>query len=246
MDEKNKNEVMQIEISQKFPVLIDTFNFKTTYKTEQEYGIANYHPLYFGIWTDTIYPYYEIPRYSVPPPSSIIKTSSDTLFKADNELYSDLYKNNYEKYSIYYQVLPLDDYIHWDSSKLEITIDTNTTIRNIDFKKFQDNTFSFYAFPVIISNKTDANIAIGYGSHLALILEALDENGDWKQIENKYTYMCGTGLPIIVLPNNEIVLTSVPIYKGAYLTDLRLKIGNNYSSTFKGYIHLKQFKDKKE
>lgn len=211
-----------------------------------EFGIANYPPLYFGNWADTIYVNYEIPRYSSPPPPPVIITSGDTLYKNENDFYFGTHKDNYEKYSDYYQVIPLDDFTSWDSAVLEITIDTNAIIRNIDYKKFQDNTFSFYAFPLIISNKTDKSVAIGYGSHLALILEAIDENGEWKPIEKRYTYMCGTGLPTIVLPSNEIVLTSVQIYKGEYLTDLRLKIGNNYSSTFKGYINLKQFKDKEE
>ena len=55
------------------------------------------------------------------------------------------------------------------------------------------------------------------------------------------TYICGNGLGKIMLPPNEIVVTSAMIYNGHYKTDLRLKIGKNYSKPFKGTINYRQF-----
>ena len=75
-------------------------------------------------------------------------------------------------------------------------------------------------------------------------MKAKDSLSNWKPVEKKWTYICGNGVGSIILPPNEIVITSAMIYNGGHETDLRLKIGKNYSKTYKGKINYRQFDSK--
>jgi hypothetical protein len=54
-------------------------------------------------------------------------------------------------------------------------------------------------------------------------------------------YGCGVGISSVILPPNECALTFAPIFKGNYKTQLRLKLGENYSNIFYSSINYRQF-----
>ena len=138
--------------------------------------------------------------------------------------------NGFQKY--------IDDYwksikrLKWsDSTIMPIIIDT-TQILEVNNRK---------SFPILIQNNTKDSVLIGYGDRIPLITEALNQNGEWQAIEERYVYMCGTGLNSIILPPNELLISSIFIYSGDLPTKLRVKMGNNYSQEFLGNIHKTQF-----
>ena len=69
----------------------------------------------------------------------------------------------------------------------------------------------------------------------------MDEKGSWRPIEEVYMYSCGNGINDIIFPPNEIIITSVPIYKGKLKTKLRLRYDDTLSQEFYGTINPTQF-----
>ncbi|WP_299884174.1 hypothetical protein [uncultured Lacinutrix sp.] len=97
------------------------------------------------------------------------------------------------------------------------------------------------AYPVFLFNKTNADIAIGFGSLIYMILEAKNEKGEWKPIEKQDYYYCGTGVYEYVLKKNKLCVTAVHKYSGSFKTKLRLRHLGNYSNEFEGYINPSEF-----
>lgn len=97
-------------------------------------------------------------------------------------------------------------------------------------------TFNQESYSVLLKNSDRDTIVIGYGDQVPLIMEARDSVGKWQPIQQRFIYYCSTGLSLIYLPPQECVVTLAPVYKGSYETELRLKLGNNYSKPFKGMI----------
>ena len=62
-------------------------------------------------------------------------------------------------------------------------------------------------------------------------------------IEKMFIFKCGNGINSIMLPPNNIILSSKVIYTGDYKTHLRIKLGDNYSKEFRGAINYSQFKE---
>ena len=120
---------------------------------------------------------------------------------------------------------------NWNNAKIEIQV-SNTSISN--------------SIPVLIRNNNKDTIAIGYGSQIPIVMEALNENYEWKPIQKKFIYMCGVGLSTIILPPGEIAITLAPVFKGFTKTRLRLVLGNNVSKPFWGFINKRQFESKFE
>ncbi|WP_294671690.1 hypothetical protein [uncultured Fluviicola sp.] len=100
-------------------------------------------------------------------------------------------------------------------------------------------------YPVMLTNKDSDTCFIGSLNQLPLILEAKDKQGKWKPIQSRYAVGCGTGVGHVFLPPNYIAVTLVPIFKGKYQTQLRLKCGKNHSEPFNGSINYSQFESKK-
>ncbi len=223
----NSNKV-EIE-SNSFPYLIDTSDFKVSDRYETWLATANYDFLYIGRYRDTIMVDYNL-RFSQPPPPP---PGTDI-----DETYEDKTDNSFQGY--YLDWLAEKNYKYWEESDIEIRIDTSRIINNDDIHVDWDNPY-FKANPVMLINKEVDTILIGYGHFVPLIIEAKDSLSNWKPIEKKWTYMCGNGVGSIILPPNEIVITSAMIYNGDYETDLRLKIGKNYSKSFSGKIKYRQF-----
>lgn len=140
-------------------------------------------------------------------------------------------KNNLQKkYEKYSTENPKYDSKYWGNSKIQIEINKSLKISN--------------SIPVLIRNNNKDTIAIGYGTQIPITMEAQNEKKEWKPIQEKFIYMCGFGLKTIILPPNEIAITLAPIFKGNFKTKLRLKLGDNKSEPFWGYINKRQFESK--
>ena len=112
-------------------------------------------------------------------------------------------------------------------------VDTTQLINNRGYK----------SYPILITNNSNGSVIIGYGNDISVITEAKDTNDIWRPIEQEYVHSCGVGLEYIILPENEVVITSEVIYEGNFSTTLRLKIEDNYSNEFKGKININQFEN---
>jgi len=205
----------------KFPKITDRFKNDTLELTSEIWlNYGDHNPYYFGKLTDSIsLERYLRPMMPPPPPPGADTTQWD--FKPK--------KGKFDEYFLDW--MDNREFERRDSTELFIEIDTTQIINN-DGRK---------AFPVLIQNKSIDTIYIGYGSQIPIITEAKTKNKQWKPIEERYVYMCGNGLHSIILPPNEVVLTSELIYSGNFKTKLRIKMGNNYSEEFNGAINESQF-----
>ena len=202
---------------------VDIFNFKTpivqdileTDKVERNsvwLQFGNYNPIYIG-------------------------PNKDSIYVSD--------RPNLEKYYIYYDYGKL--YNSPDTAGILLLIDTTKIISENSMiweeygNMLSSKVLILKAFPVFVVNITKDTLDIGYGDHLPIVTEALDNKGTWRPIEEPYMYACGTGLNRILLPPNEIVVTSIPINKGKFKTKLRLRYGNILSREFFGTINPTQF-----
>ena len=126
------------------------------------------------------------------------------------------------------------------SAYLRITVDTNHVILNEEYQVVKGDAY-YNAFPVLIENYGSDTVMLGFGDMIPLIAEAKDSSGQWKPIENLWTYTCGTGLSGIFLPPEKIAISSVSIYHGDYATTLRLRLDSIVSNEFQGCINYRQF-----
>lgn len=204
-----------------FPTIIDTLNVPTLYRTRKWISVADYDILYLGYEKD-----------------SIFVQHNDSIYKKNTRYY-----DAYDKYKGYHE------------AKIQLEIDLSQEIKEdtgMEWDEMSNNIFNtdseyYKSYPVIIKNHGKKPIIIGYtgyGEQLPLILEAKDQHGEWKAIEEQPMYSCGFGINPIILKPQEIIVTGVKIYQGSFETELRLgfKYGNIYSKPFKGSIHPNQFK----
>lgn len=205
------------EVEFDFPVFIDKEK-PTEYQVNMIWmNDGNHNPLYFGEIVDTIRVERIFGRLYAPPPPP---GSADTVQIIEG------------KYSNYFlDRMNFREYTSYDSVELNILVDTTQIITNKNRA----------AYPVMIENLHSDTIYIGYGSYIPIITEALNKKGEWKPIEERFIYMCGYGLELIILPPKQIVVTSELVYTGDFKTKLRIKLGSNYSREFTGSINLTQF-----
>jgi hypothetical protein len=98
------------------------------------------------------------------------------------------------------------------------------------------------SYPTFITNISKDTIIIANGRRIELILEAIDSNENWRPIQEDYISFCGNSyLMSTILPPHEFALTLTPVFRGDYSTQLRLKLGSNYSKPFHGKINYRQF-----
>lgn len=204
------------------PVLIDTIGLNKTnfiFEGDDERWItdANYMIYYIGPKKDTLFMYPLLGFYdSSPNDESDYKVETED-YKNPNEAYFvDFFEKSYKKAT---------------DLTTEIRVDTTKQIGN--------------SYPVYLTNKSIDTSFVGFGERLPLILEAIDSTGKWKPIQERFVYMCGTGLTSIILPPNEMVVTFVPIFKGNYKTKLRISDGQNHSQSFEGKLFYTQFERKR-
>lgn len=223
----NETKVDKIQNKEVFPIIIDTLNLNVLDFLKNDtvnatwLSTAQYKFLYIGNLKDTIYIDHFL-SYSPPPPPPP---------NSDGKKY-DLPK--YENKFGYH-------YIEWDAP----TLIKNPKDSKIDIKINTENPTN-NSYPVIVTNLDSDTTIIGYGEYLPLIMEALDSNGIWQPIEERFVYMCGNGVGTIILPPNEIVLTTAPIFNGDFSTKMRLHLYKSdiYSNSFDGKINYRQFESK--
>ena len=219
-DRATNKDIDEVETFQ-FPKITDRFKNDTLELTSEIWlNYGDHNPYYFGKLTDSI----TIERYlrpMIPPPPPPGADTSEWDFEPRKGKFDDYFLDWMDN----------RNYKTRDSANLIIKVDTTQII----------NSNGRNAFPVLIKNITTDTIYIGYGNQIPIITEAKSKNGEWKPIEEQYIYMCGVGLHSIILPPNELVITSELIYTGNFKTKLRLKMGNNYSDEFNGEINETQF-----
>jgi hypothetical protein len=156
------------------------------------------------------------------------------------------YRPNLKKYFVYEEGRM--KFKRPDSTQILLVVDTTRIVSEHAMIWEDDgsmyNEKSFEAFPVFVVNTTKDTLDIGYGDHLPIEMEAINTKGHWEQIEIRYRYMCGTGLNSTLLPPNEIVVTTAPLYHGNYKTKLRLRYHKTISNEFNGKINLTQFESR--
>ena len=211
-----------------FPILIDTQHLAIHYflrpKVKRAWrSTSSYSFLYIGPYKDTI-AVNPVSRYDLAPPPPP-PPGSDPINYPSNFHPKDPLEGYFTAYP-YCESYPLAE-----DTALSIQIDTHLITNN-------------HTYPVLLTNPTSDTIYVAYGRRLPLVLEAKDSLGFWKPIEERFVYGCGMGLRTVFLPPNYIILTEVPIDTGAFKTDLRLKLGDNYSKPFAGSIHYRQFESR--
>jgi len=146
-----------------------------------------------------------------------------------------LYTSNFQDYRT------LDKYPVIDSwaADLMLIVDTTHKIANAD--NYYEPIY-YEAYPVYIVNQSEKAIDIGFANDVKLIMEAKNRDGEWESVEEKFMYSCGVGKIDIILPPNEFLLTSAPVFAGNFETELRLRMDDcHVSNSFKGTINETQF-----
>lgn len=211
-------------------VIIDTVSINNSFITEKWQERENYIINYIGEKKDSVLINHFAYPLPPPPPEFSYDTTIFSLSKKANELFN----KQVEKYICDIDNASNISSIYFDS--IIIYIDT-TQIIGKD---------SYPAYPVIIENKyfDTLRVCYAYDRRIYAILEAKDSIGHWKSLnEENYPH----GLPInkeIILLKDHIITTSVYVYFGDFNTELRLKIGNNYSNVISGWINYNQFNSK--
>ncbi len=97
------------------------------------------------------------------------------------------------------------------------------------------------AYPVFIINIAPDTLYLSHNQYLSIHLEALNPRGKWQRIEQQLFSVCPSGAEIIVLPPGELILTSVPVYKGGFRTKMRLRYGGVCAEEFGGGVEVGVF-----
>lgn len=223
-----KQDVKEIDDLKPFPVVLDTLGIdKFLYSFDDEnptwLSTSNYNFFFIGKVKDTVYlsPFI---NFTPPPPPPPLPSDSKTT----NQTRIPELENPFKQYYIEWD--EERNYKNWTQSKIDIQVDTATRISRL--------------FPIMLTNRDTDTIFIGYGTHIPLVMEAMDSLGNWKPIQERFIYMCGNGVGSIILPPDESVLTLAPIFQGNYKTKLRLTIGDNHSKPFIGFINYRQFQSR--
>jgi hypothetical protein len=208
----------------RFPVLIDTFDVKTNeFIKLSEAERANYMPLYFGEFKDSIVLNYRL--YQSLNRTFRAFNSSDTLLTEEQ-------KKNFVMHSSQVN----EKVILLDSCNLKIEVDTSRFIKNINFYNWRLDHYktpAFKAFAIFVENQDEYCTQIGFGEYLYCHLEQKNDSiGEWMVLDNFPIYGCGTGVPTMYLFPKQIAITSIPIIKELKGERLRIRLGNTVSNEF--------------
>lgn len=125
-------------------------------------------------------------------------------------------------------------------------IDTISARKQIEIRK----RIHYSSYPLYIYNLANSNRKVQRPidtNDLFFILEAKNNNGEWKPIEfhKQVYYNCSHGHRDYVLKPKKYIVSTVRRYKGKYKTKLRVKLVSFqnafYSNVYEGYINYKQF-----
>jgi hypothetical protein len=231
-ESRNPVKTVQKVAEEYFPKAIDTSSFIGKNKSFDEFSTGNYKPIYLGDKQSTLFVDYWIQKYTKDP--NLIKPLSYQVSEYDS-----ISEEYWNKYKSYFPLHNSVDLLNWDSADIRIHIDTSCVIRNIELKDWNTDTIIYNAYPVILVNKMDSDVIVGHGFQIPLIIEVANEENNWVPIEIVYSHLCANGLRSVILPKNEIIITSLPISKGISKTKMRLKLGRNYSNEIWGDLTIK-------
>lgn len=229
-----------------FPKLTNLKTIKKDFKNDTALSRSSSNILYIGVELDTIKLDYELVNFPFmpppPPPPPGKNEDIDTIkWNLIASEYSQKFKSN-PVYPFYYSWGNSEKFDSWNDTKLLIEIDTNTITKQLVTNRYFQKEY-YPAYPILIKNEGTDTIIIGYDRFIPIILEAKDSTKQWKPIEKMFSFKCGNGINSILLPPNNIIISSKVIYKGDYKTHLRIKLGENYSNEFKGSINYSQFQN---
>jgi hypothetical protein len=204
------------------PVLVDTFKYERIQFEADSASTTWYWPAYIGKLTDTIrIDYLLYPRFY----SEL--NSLDTSFKyvfRDTIMFRD---DDSASFSVNSEEVFLKIYIDTTKMMSQFIIGRHDVVKS---------------FPVFIYNLSFVKVILGADGIINLTYEALNPEGKWQAIEDKFRFdHCTNDYTRVLLPIGQIALTSAVIYKGSFKTKLRVRLGQFYSNEFSGSINLGQF-----
>jgi len=104
----------------------------------------------------------------------------------------------------------------------------------------------FQGFTVLLLNNThEAVWFAAQDSRLSIVREAIDENGQWRPIENLSESFCGNSSHRVALPAQHFWSFSTPVYQGSQRTLMRFRFDDIISNEFEGTVNPAQFDDAK-
>lgn len=201
------------EKTRELPILIQNENScKPILLTTQTRLEGDYRLLYIGKPLDTI-----TIIESISSPPSPVKVNQKIIF---NEPFYAFGNYRAERYPNFEYEIP---------QRLSIIIDTSQVISR--FYPSYEMYCCFENFPVFIRNVDTKSVDITINDRVLLIIEALNSNGEWVSIDEKFFVECGAGVDTYLLHPNNICVTSIPRYDGNFVTQMRVKIGSNISNS---------------
>lgn len=232
-----------------YPICIDQVDFiprKLAYDGIEEK--LEYNFLYIGKEKDTIQIDYRAglslamgPISPPPPPPPNSNVSNRVNIKdttGENESW-EKWSTEWTKYGAYWLgTNSVGDYryVGYDSINLSIVVDVHHNVLTHDGLPIPS--LSGIAYPVVIKNLEKDTILLTAGRFIELFLEG-EKDGEWIVLKQPARYIgCGMGLRYLLLPPNEIFVTSVPVYDWEGSQPLRLRLGNKYSLPFEGKVVL--------
>jgi hypothetical protein len=128
------------------------------------------------------------------------------------------------------------------AGNLSIRIDT------ADITAYSDR---FMAYKLYLVNGSRDTVWIPtQDARLKMILQAVNEHGEWQDLNNFYNSFCGVSYRSYPMPPGGYQIFPAPFFKGEYRTKFRYKliIGKSeiYSNTFRGSMNPGQFLDPAE
>ena len=135
---------------------------------------------------------------------------------------------------------------------LQLLVDTSQNVTIKYDKEFADYVYgdstqlSFKGYPVFVYNETSSiKWLMAQDGEVMAIQEAMDSSYNWRPIEIWPWSWCGNSFYRTYIKPNHYLLFKMPIYKGDFYTDMRLKVYSRdviiYSNEYKGWISYSQF-----
>lgn len=223
---KNKNEPV-VDVSNQevndlqenqFPVIVDTMQSVVSKQDNyKDVPDARYEPFYFGKLADSIIIGKSHRNFPLPP------DIGGCEFEEFSNPYSDYFISFAKSLSDIHNLMEGDS-----SNSVEILVDNKSLVKE--------------CYPVFFTNTSEHIIILGDDlAGVDMVMQGLNEDGVWQNIQERFDVMCGNGISAMILPPSESVVLLAPIYKGPFITQLRLKWNDFYSKPFMGTVNKNQF-----
>lgn len=126
------------------------------------------------------------------------------------------------------------------TAKISQQIKTEKSI-DLILEKANDSLYTIY----VINHTTDTLKILSQDSHLFIIQEAKNQNGDWEPIEYWKHSWCGHSYRTVPLEPKGVLKTVSKVYHGRFETEIRFKLLHEdkvyFSNAIIGLANLSQF-----